>query len=95
VRVAQFLGALLYAGYLVHVGLLMIILPWSAAWAVLLVALPPRLSLILDEPVLRGAVSGFGALHLLLLLLEVLVAQRGRPLLEASGAASPCDGAGS
>jgi hypothetical protein len=76
VRSARFLGTLLYVGYLVHVGLLMVILPWSTTWPMLLVKLPPAVGMTLDLPAVRGAISGFGVLHLLLVVAELVVAHR-------------------
>ena len=73
---SRFLGALLYAGYLVHVGLLMIILPWSSSWPLLMVKLPPWLALVLDAPAIRGAISGFGVLHLVLVVVELALVHR-------------------
>ncbi len=72
-RVLHFLGLILYVGYLVHAGLAMILLPWSPLWEPLLIRIPPAAAAALDLPVLRGAISGFGAVHILLVATELLV----------------------
>jgi hypothetical protein len=66
----------LYTGYLVYVGLTLMLFPWHEAWTVTVVRLPPHLAATLDLPWVRGLVSGFGALHLVLLAAE-LVSPRG------------------
>jgi hypothetical protein len=60
-----------YVGYLVQAGLLMVMLPWSEAWSVMLVRLPTSLAAWLDSPAIRGVVTAFGVLHLMLLAIEV------------------------
>jgi hypothetical protein len=60
-----------YVGYLVQAGLLMVMLPWSEAWSVMLVRLPTSLAAWLDSPAIRGVVTAFGVLHLMLLALEL------------------------
>ncbi len=69
-----FLG--IYVGYLLHVGLLLLLLPWSAFWPFLVFRLPPHLWLLFDSPLLRGMICAFGVLHLLLLTKELLTAPR-------------------
>ena len=71
-KVLRFLGVILYSGYLVHVGLLLVILPWSQAWGNIVVRLSPDMALLMDAPWLRGLVSAFGVLHLLLLAWELV-----------------------
>jgi hypothetical protein len=61
----------LYVAYLVQVGLLMLMLPWSDAWSVMLVRLPTSLGAWLDNPAVKGIVSAFGFLHLVLLGVEL------------------------
>lgn len=79
----KFLRVLLifvYVGYLVQVGLLLTLLPWSQAWGTLVSSVPPWAMGPLDQPFVRGLISGFGALHLLLLSAELVNrpdAQRG------------------
>ena len=63
----------LYASYLTNVGLFLLLLPWSEAWARFVLLTPPKVGAILDIPALRGAVSAFGLLHLILLLAELVV----------------------
>jgi hypothetical protein len=70
-RVLRFTLIVLYAGYLVEVGLLMLILPWSDRWALLVLRLPPAFAVVLDAPSARGLISAFGVLHLVLVLTEV------------------------
>jgi len=72
VKTLRFLGVILYSGYLVNVGLLLVILPWSRAWGNIVVRLSPDLTLLLDAPWLRGLVTAFGLLHLLLLVWELV-----------------------
>ena len=73
-RFVQLLGTGLYIGYLVQVGLLLIYLPWSRLWGLLLTRLPPGPALILDAPAVRGALAAFGVLHLALVVAEVVAA---------------------
>ena len=69
---ARFIAIVLYVGYLVNVGLLFILLPWSRAWGLLLTVFPPVTAIYLDQPWLRGALSAFGVLHLLLVIWELV-----------------------
>lgn len=82
-RVLRFLGLLLYIGYLVQVGLVMLLLPWNPLWGYLVAQLPPGLAAILDLPAVRGAISGFGLVHLLLVATELVLAPASRPSGEA------------
>lgn len=55
----------LFILYCVEAGLLLTILPWREGWDSLLVELPiPLLRDLLVLPLVRGAVSGFGLVHL-------------------------------
>ena len=65
------LAVTVYTGYLVYAGLTLVLFPWHEAWTVTVVRLPPRIAAILDEPWVRGMVSGFGALHLMVLAAEL------------------------
>lgn len=65
-----------YASYLTNVGLLLMLLPWSEAWTRFVLLTPPRVAWFLDDPIVRGVVSAFGALHLVLLAAELLVPVR-------------------
>ena len=75
VRWLRLLMIVLYIGYLVQVGLLMLLLPWSAAWPMLVLRVPPRLVSVLDNPAIRGIISGLGLLHLLLVAFELGIAR--------------------
>ncbi len=75
VRWLRWLLIVLYVGYLVQVGLLMLFLPWSAAWPTLLLRVPPRLVTVLDDPAVRGIISGLGLLHILLVVFELGIAR--------------------
>jgi len=70
----RFLGLMLYVAYLVQVGLAMLLLPWSPLWGSLVAQLPPEAAGLLDLPAVRGAISGFGAVHLFLLATELVMA---------------------
>jgi hypothetical protein len=72
VKVARFLLVMLYVAYMTQVGLLLVVLPWSESWSFLLLLLPPRAAFYLDQPVIRGLLTGIGVLHLLALALELL-----------------------
>lgn len=78
-RVIRFLLIVVYVGYLVNVGLLLLLLPWSAAWSTILTWIPYRVANVLDLPALRGLISGFGLLHLLLLAAEMLPTRPTQP----------------
>ncbi len=68
----RFLIIVVYIGYLVNVGLLFIVVPWSQVWGLLLTMCPTRIAAVLGLPWVRGALSAFGALHLLLVGWELL-----------------------
>jgi hypothetical protein len=72
VKVRRFLLIVLYMGYLVNAGLLLILLPWSRAWGLILTGFSPVASAMLDTPWFRGLLSAFGVLHLLLVLWELI-----------------------
>ena len=71
-KLTRFLFIVLYMGYLVNAGLLLIMLPWSRLWGLLLTRFPHSLALVLDVPWIRGMLSAFGALHLLLVAWELI-----------------------
>lgn len=75
-RGLRLLGVAFYAGYLVHVGLLMLLLPWSSLWTDLLLRMPYSAATLLGLPAVRGAISAFGALHLAMVAAELVVAPR-------------------
>ncbi len=68
----RFLTIVIYIGYLVNVGLLFVVVPWSQVWGLLLTMCPTRLAAFLDLPWVRGALSAFGVLHLLLVVWELV-----------------------
>jgi len=72
VRVSRLLLTAVYIGYLVQVGLLMIIVPWSSAWRLLMSRIPPHAAWLLDAPAARGALTALGGLHLFLVVAEVV-----------------------
>jgi len=72
--VLRFLALMIYVGYLVQVGLAMLLLPWSPVWEYVMTQTPPAVAAVLDLPALRGAISGFGAVHLLLVATELVLA---------------------
>ena len=72
VKAGRFLFIVLYMAYLVNAGLLLILLPWSRAWGLLLTGFSPATSALLDAPWLRGVLSAFGALHLVLVAWELI-----------------------
>lgn len=76
-RLLRLLGISFWAGYLVYAGLAMLLVPWSELWPGLIRQLPPDLGIVLDHPAVRGAISGFGALHLLLVVRELVSPQPG------------------
>jgi hypothetical protein len=68
----KFLALVVYIAYLIQVGMLMIWLPWSRIWDVLIVRLPLPVAWLLDSPFVRGAITAFGVLHLLMVLAELI-----------------------
>ena len=68
----RFLAIVIYIGYLVNVGLLFVVLPWSQVWGMVLTMCPTRLAALLDLPWVRGVLSAFGVLHLLLVVWELV-----------------------
>lgn len=72
VRGIRFFLTILYASYLTNVGMLLLLLPWSDAWSRFVLVIPPGLGHFMDDPMIRGIISAFGLLHILLLLVELL-----------------------
>jgi hypothetical protein len=72
VKLRRFLLVVLYMGYLVNAGLMLILLPWSRAWGRMLTEFPPNTSALLDTPWFRGFLSAFGVLHLMLVVWELV-----------------------
>ncbi len=71
VKLSRFLLIVLYLGYLVNAGLMLIILPWSMIWGLLLSRFPLPIAGLLDLPWLRGFLTAFGVLHLMLVAWEL------------------------
>jgi hypothetical protein len=72
VNLLRFFLIVLYIGYLVNVGLIFIVVPWSQVWGLVLTMLPTELGAFFGLPAVRGALSAFGVLHLLLVLRELV-----------------------
>jgi hypothetical protein len=71
VKLLRFLAIVIYIGYLVNVGLLLVLLPWSRAWGMIMAIFPPGVTQSLDAPWARGILSAFGVLHLCLVVWEM------------------------
>jgi hypothetical protein len=72
VSLSRFFLIIFYMGYLVNAGLMLIMLPWSRVWGVLLTRFPPGMAIVLDSPLIRGMLSAFGVLHLMLVAWELI-----------------------
>ena len=63
---ARGLTRFLFILYCVEVGTLLVMLPWTAYWDRLVLGLPLiQVQMAAMRPWVRGAVTGFGLLHLL------------------------------
>lgn len=71
-KVGRFLVVVVYMGYLVNVGLLLLLVPWSPVWGLIVTQFPPAASFLLDSPWFRGVLSAFGVLHLMMVLWELV-----------------------
>ena len=71
-KVGRFLLVVVYMGYLVNVGLFLLLVPWSPVWGLIVTQFPPAASFLLDAPWCRGLLSAFGVLHLLMVLWELV-----------------------
>ena len=71
VKLSRFLLIVVYLGYLVNAGLMLIILPWSLTWGLLLSRFPLAIAGLLDSPWFRGLLAAFGVLHLMLVAWEL------------------------
>ena len=61
----QGLARALFVLYCVEAGVFLTLAPWRAAWPHLLMAFPVvGLRNVMLEPLARGAISGFGLVHL-------------------------------
>ena len=72
VKLSRFFVIILYMGYLVNVGLMLIMLPWSRTWGVLLSRIPLTSASMLDTPWVKGVLTAFGVLHLILVSWELI-----------------------
>ena len=71
-KLSRFLLIVLYMGYLVNAGLLLIMLPWSKTWGLLMSRFPLATAGLLDAPWIRGILTAFGVLHLMLVAWELI-----------------------
>ena len=81
-KLSRFLLIVIYMGYLVNAGLMLVLLPWSRAWGLLLTTFPPGTAILLDSPLVRGVLSAFGVLHLMLVAWELINPTLLTPLVE-------------
>jgi hypothetical protein len=72
VKLSRFFLIVLYMGYLVNAGLMLVLLPWSRTWGLLLTRFSPATASLLDSPLFRGLLSAFGVLHLMLVAWELI-----------------------
>jgi hypothetical protein len=71
--------ALFFAIYCLEAGLFFTIIPWTRSWALNpLLHATPVLSAWADNPFARGFVSGFGIVHLLLGIHDIVIMIRDR-----------------
>ncbi len=68
----RFILIVIYMGYMVNAGLMLILLPWSRAWGLLLARFPISIASHLDAPWFRGLLSAFGVLHLVIVAWELI-----------------------
>lgn len=58
-------ATLLFVVYCVEVGVFLLLAPWSSSWDQSMIAVPvPQLHAIYLSPLFRGALSGFGFVHI-------------------------------
>jgi hypothetical protein len=91
VKLTRFFAIVIYIGYLVNVGLFLLLIPWSRAWGMLLTQFPPAAHVVLDSPWFRGLLSAFGLLHLLMVVWELLNPTLLTPGGEADSASQDSD----
>jgi len=72
VRLLRFCLLVVYSCYLVYAGIALMLLPWSQLWPRLILQLSPGLAAFLGWPMIRGMITAFGLMHLLLLAFELL-----------------------
>lgn len=93
-KVGRFLLVVVYMGYLVNVGLFLLLVPWSQVWGLIVTQVPPGVSLLLDSPWFRGLLSAFGVLHLLMVIWELinptlLTTSEGEPRVQSQNSHEP------
>ena len=71
-KIGRFFVVVIYMGYLVNVGLFLLLLPWSPVWGLIVTQFPPGATVLLDSPWFRGLLSAFGVLHLLMVFWELV-----------------------
>jgi hypothetical protein len=73
---------ILFVLYCVEAGVFLVLAPWSPVWGRTLAQLPISTTLqnLLQQPLVRGAVTGFGLVHLVWAIhdLQVLIPFRKR-----------------
>jgi hypothetical protein len=72
VKPGRFILIVIYMGYMVNAGLMLVLLPWSRAWGMLLTRFPISVASHLDAPWFRGLLSAFGVLHLIIVAWELI-----------------------
>jgi len=67
-------ATVLFVLYCLEAGVFFVLVPWTRFWNLNpLLHMTPQLSLFFGSPWVRGLVSGFGVIHLLIGLREILV----------------------
>jgi hypothetical protein len=75
---------LFFALYCLEAGLFFIIAPWTRLWTLNpLLHCSPALSMVASNPFVRGFVSGFGMVHLLIGINDIIRINRARRQGEA------------
>ena len=70
---------LFFALYCLEAGLFFTIVPWTRIWTMNpLLHSTLTMGLVVDNPFVRGFVSGFGVIHLLIGVKDILQMTRGR-----------------
>ena len=65
--------ALFFALYCIEAGLFFVVVPWTHLWTMNpLLQSEPSLMLLATNPFLRGFVSGFGVVHILIGVKDIL-----------------------
>lgn len=70
---------LFFAIYCLEAGMFFIIVPWTKSWALNpLLHATPALTALADNPFMRGLISGFGLVHLIIGLHDIAMLIRER-----------------